>query len=234
MDYCPVPSKLLDGRVRWIPRSLSYLIWGVRANPDFLKECQLALDLYKGGDFLDVGAAWGTYSMILAPKARLGVSYLSFEPHALPYKFLLRNSALLSSLYPDIQFHALNVPVGDGAQVMAELHQGEAGHPSFVPDPSNTSGICSVTIDSIVKQHSMSPAFIKIDVEGAELAVLLGGLGTLQTFHPTLMVEIHPDMQPEGATVQKIESFLRDCKYCLRDKVDDNVASRQFWVFDGK
>ncbi|MFA7193548.1 MAG: FkbM family methyltransferase [Candidatus Paceibacterota bacterium] len=50
----------------------------------------------------------------------------------------------------------------------------------------------SNTIDNLISQKKLSvPDFIKIDVEGAELKVLEGGINTLQQNGPELIIEIH-------------------------------------------
>lgn len=46
------------------------------------------------------------------------------------------------------------------------------------------------TIDNLVKLNSLSPGFIKIDTEGAELMVLKGALRTLETARPVIISEL--------------------------------------------
>ena len=47
----------------------------------------------------------------------------------------------------------------------------------------------TTTVDQVVEQSQLRPAFIKIDVEGAELAVLRGMRRTLEVLRPRLMIE---------------------------------------------
>jgi hypothetical protein len=52
--------------------------------------------------------------------------------------------------------------------------------------------VAAVTIDSWRERTgSPLPAAMKIDVEGAELAVLDGALGTIRLARPVLLVEVH-------------------------------------------
>ena len=48
----------------------------------------------------------------------------------------------------------------------------------------------TTTIDLFVKENDVRPNFIKIDVEGSELACLRGSTETVRQFRPRLMVEV--------------------------------------------
>jgi FkbM family methyltransferase len=48
----------------------------------------------------------------------------------------------------------------------------------------------TTTVDLFVADTALQPNFIKIDVEGAELACLRGSIDTLKRFRPRLMVEV--------------------------------------------
>lgn len=46
-----------------------------------------------------------------------------------------------------------------------------------------------IALDALVDRHDLRPRLIRIDVDGAELAVLEGARRTIERFRPTLMVE---------------------------------------------
>jgi hypothetical protein len=48
----------------------------------------------------------------------------------------------------------------------------------------------STSLDAYVGKHRDAPDLIKIDVEGAEIAVLRGASNLLRERHPTLIVEV--------------------------------------------
>ena len=48
----------------------------------------------------------------------------------------------------------------------------------------------TTTVDEFVSANGLKPNFMKIDVEGAEVACLRGGVETLKRFRPRLMVEV--------------------------------------------
>src|SRR5205814_529396 len=49
----------------------------------------------------------------------------------------------------------------------------------------------AITIDQFVNQHGLSPRFVKIDIEGAELNALEGMARTIRTFRPRIMLEVN-------------------------------------------
>lgn len=53
--------------------------------------------------------------------------------------------------------------------------------------------VSTTTVDDFVRSSGACPNFIKIDVEGAELAALRGSTETLRRFRPRLMVEVTSD-----------------------------------------
>ena len=68
-----------------------------------------------------------------------------------------------------------------------------------------------VTIDSFCAREGVQPSFIKIDVEGAELAVLRGARETILRGGDrlALFVELHPSIWPlSGETRADFESEL--------------------------
>jgi len=73
-------------------------------------------------------------------------------------------------------------------------------------------------IDTLVKDHSLGPAFIKIDVEGFELQVLKGSRAALYTSKPGLMVEVTRHA-PEVFSLLREQGY--ECYNELRTKIRD-------------
>jgi FkbM family methyltransferase len=48
-----------------------------------------------------------------------------------------------------------------------------------------------ITIDQFVAEKCLTPAFLKVDVEGAEFDVLQGAINTIQSYKPVLMLEVN-------------------------------------------
>jgi FkbM family methyltransferase len=48
-----------------------------------------------------------------------------------------------------------------------------------------------VTLDQFVAEKNLAPAFLKVDVEGAEFDVLQGAINTIRSYKPVLMLEVN-------------------------------------------
>jgi hypothetical protein len=67
-----------------------------------------------------------------------------------------------------------------------------------------------VALDTFVVSHALTPAFIKIDVEGFELAVLRGAEALLREHKPALMVEVQADHHAIAALAENLEYVVVD------------------------
>lgn len=140
---------------------------------------------------VDVGAAMGHYSWILARKSD---SVYAFEPGDQHYKFLSRN-VYLSNI------HLVNAAVGAvcGEALLFSLGEGEvANHtatvsvanPLVVKDGARSKPVELVSLDHFLGRVTGSVDFIKIDVEGFENDVLAGAAEIIARHRPVVLCEI--------------------------------------------
>lgn len=140
---------------------------------------------------IDVGAHVGYYSLYFAKCVGPTGRVLSFEP--VPENLaLLRKNILLNDIswietFPDAVFSCTkDIPFAapDAAANSGEgsLLDGHGGRQILVH---------AVTLDSICAPARIRPDVIKIDVEGAELDVVLGARSTIEQCRPNLIVELH-------------------------------------------
>lgn len=126
----------------------------------------------------DVGAQAGYYSLIAARK---GAKVFAFEPLEENIKNLEKN-AKLNNLNIKIFPYAVSDKSGTvlfgkvigGSPLEARIGQGKE--------------ISCVTLDEIIEKESLLPSVIKIDAEGYEDNVLIGGGKFIRKCHPKLMV----------------------------------------------
>jgi FkbM family methyltransferase len=143
---------------------------------------------------LDVGANVGAYALLLGQWVGAAGTVYAFEPAPATYDGLVRHIHLngLGSIV-----HPVQAALGASAATAWLLSDGTGGESRLAAPSERTAGAISVTvttIDEFCETHHLTPAFIKVDVEGAELAVLRGARETIRRCRPelALFVEMHP------------------------------------------
>ena len=72
--------------------------------------------------------------------------------------------------------------------------------------------------------HELQPQLIKIDVEGAELRVLKGGVKVLRQYMPTIFLSVHPrHIVESGGSTEELEGFIKKMGYRVFD-LDGNAV----------
>lgn len=195
------------------------------------RESQQALNAYHGGDVLDIGAFHGWYSVLLAPAADAGDRFLSFEPDFAAVPDLRATLDDLRKQFPGIELSVVTEAVGDGASVAVSRPSGtgEGTHPRFA---SGSDGATqpSLVVDDVVATKGLRPRLVKIDVEGAEMLVLRGMRDTLASHRPAVMLEIHPEWQPDGIDAADVEALIRDAGYQGQTLEELPMIRRQIWL----
>ena len=232
--YIPAWTKLWDNKAYLVNLKIISMIRYWRHYPRLKAEADAVFQNYNGGDFIDIGAYQGVYSFLLAPKANKNDSFISCEPDPKIKKELLENLILLRSLFRDINFSSLNIPVGNGEDVFKS--ETDCGHPVFKKDKNidiknfNSNKIRSISVDEIVKKKDLNPKLIKIDVEGAELNVLEGMINVLKLNKPILMIEKHPTLIPTNAIIELIDDLLIKNGYKREIEIfKDDIAITEIW-----
>lgn len=158
------------------------------------------------GVALDVGANVGIYTYALA---LAGNTVHAFEPQLVCCDVISAwASASGYAAYVDVHHvgagasHGeltLFVPIIDGRQVRTRA--------SFLPSPGNQTEI-RVQVAPIDALAPANVSFIKIDVEGHELAVLQGAMRTLSRDTPMLLVEIDRERHTRDSFAEIVDLLL--------------------------
>ena len=145
----------------------------------------------------DVGANVGSYSMLLGQWSGPRGSVYAFEPVPAIFAGLVRHVAL-NHLQDIVHPVAAAVSDRDGTArftVSATAGESRLAGPS---DERREGGVTVVSIDGFCAREGLEPDFIKIDVEGWELAALRGARDTIarRGGRLALFVEMHPSVWP--------------------------------------
>ena len=172
--------------------------------------------LPRSNAFVDIGANCGYVSLLAASLLmERGVVY-AFEPFPSTFRRLTRNLELNPSLNIVPHFVALSNAPGT-----CKLHCGAGTHGAtgMVPVSSGVEAVevrCE-TLDHLSCELDLRGAFVKIDVEGAELLVLNGMTSVLASgCCRNILIEMHPRQIRElGGRPEEIPTLVERFGYRL-------------------
>jgi len=144
---------------------------------------------WRGQAVFDIGAWEGVLALFFARAVGPAGAVVAFEPHPRHFRRLAENLALNGFAHA----RALPLALGayDGAAPFAS--DAVAGRSRLVTAGAGAT-VPVARLDTLMAAERLPPPdFIKIDVEGAELDVLLGAEATLAARRPRLLIEVHPE-----------------------------------------
>lgn len=157
--------------------------------------------LTPGSTAIDIGAHVGTFSVALAQKARV----ISFEPAPETFILLQKNTKRAQG---EFDLRNLGLASKPGSARVVSRSDANAGAQTLTPGGD----IVVSTLDAEVAHAD----FIKIDVEGMEEEVLLGGTELLEKSHPTIVFEVNlSQLRSHGSSPRALEKLLTERGYNL-------------------
>ena len=177
------------------------------------------------GIVFDVGAHAGHFTKLFAGMCPRGHVY-AFEPgsYALSVLYKMRTVRRLSN----VTIHPIALGDAGGTATLAvPLKQsGSVGFGlSFIGDPAATfrptmtETVPVRRLDDVVEECAISRVdFIKVDIEGSELRMLVGAERTLRRFRPPLLLEVAEDyLVRRGDSPEKLAAYLKALDYAPSD-----------------
>ena len=195
--------RLPGGEAFRVDSDFRQLAWNAEEYAAF-KPC-----VREGAIVMDVGANVGAYTLLFATWAGPSGRVVAFEPsHA--SRLGLERHLRLNGLSDRVTVRAEAVADITGTVPFSET--GSAGDNRMLAAAHVEAHVVpSVRLDDFCAAHGLAPDVIKIDVEGAELAVLRGARRTLamRGAELSLFVELHPSLWPAfGYTRADLEGEL--------------------------
>lgn len=178
--------------------------------------------LEPGMTFIDIGANEGLFSLFAARRVGVTGRVVSVEPSSRERRQLERNLRRNRSNSVTVVPHAVAEKAGTARlQIAAKLHGGHNTLGSFSYDDVSavdTEDVPVETLDALAQRLRLERIdTIKIDVEGAELKVLRGGIGILKTCRPVLLIEANERaLAGQGASTAAMTRLLEDLGYEIR------------------
>jgi FkbM family methyltransferase len=161
------PADFVQADVFWLGRK------------DYYDLSHLERILQPGHVFLDVGANFGYYSVVLASRLNKKCVIHAFEPNP-PTLARLRHHVAINGLNEVVQIHDIALSDQAGTAALA-TKEGNSGGTHIVATDARSTLVQLTTLDAFCDEQRLTRLdAVKIDVEGFEERVLLGGQRTPQ------------------------------------------------------
>jgi FkbM family methyltransferase len=134
--------------------------------------------------FYDVGAKHGYYTMLFAPMVK---TVVAIEPQRTNFMVLQNKIKDL----PNVRLYLLAVGALDGTGIFLTTNNDSEGH--LLDDATLDCGAAEQSLVVVRQLDTMTDTIdlIKMDIEGGEIAALLGAQNLLKTSRPIMLIEIH-------------------------------------------
>lgn len=182
---------------------------------DFLQKT-----LKKGDTFIDVGANIGVYTVVASRLVGDNGMVFAFEPSRREFELLLNNIKLnrLKNIYP-VKSAISNRTGIIKLRVASGLHTGTNTLASTFWSNNiklwDIEEVVTYRLDDFIVQNNIKNIeLVKIDTEGYELSVLQGMQYILNTYKPSIMVEINEySLRNTSCEKEQIFAFLKEHNY---------------------
>lgn len=202
-----------------------YETWGQRHNDGFDKLLEICKDKQT---VLDIGAHIGLcalpVSKVIAPTGKVH----AIEPAQSNYQYL--NQHIQYNKIPNIKTYSLLI--GESNQENVPFYESDeaTGMNSIIQYKTLASAQWQLRqqmrLDDFCEKHNITPDVIKIDVEGAEMAVLRGAQEVLSQHQPIIVLSVHPNhLKQLGEDISELPKIARDLGYSLQDMAGNDVTA---------
>jgi FkbM family methyltransferase len=202
----------MSKRLRYLYRAYRYR-W--RVDPAEIRF--LCERLRPGQAAVDAGCFKGAYTYWMRRCVGPSGAVTAFEPQPIQVAYLRDVIAVMQ--YANVTVEPMGLSNAPGKLQLYVPDGGRgAGHgATFVAEKGGSASgsvvdVAVTTLDAYFAARPQRPDFLKIDVEGHELAVLEGARGTLTTCRPTILVECEARHRIDG-DVRPVFEFLESFGY---------------------
>lgn len=190
------------------------------ARVDSGAEAMLVRHLDLDGDFVDAGANIGYYALYAAPCVR---RVWAFEPNPATLPVLRANAARAGNVevVPRALFSRpgrMTLDVGSEAEISHLVTSGETGAVTVEVEVTTVDAFCAA-------QPGVRITGIKIDVEGADFAVLEGARATIARDRPLVLTEFS---ESTGNRPEDLAAFAQGLGYAMHAFVRTAPGAARF------
>ncbi len=181
----------------------------------------------------DVGGNTGYFSLLAANQSPEGSSVVAFEPVPSILNYFRE---MVAANHLDHTVRVCQVALSN-TKGKVKLYTPGSSATVVLPtacqhskQPEDTSiDVSTTTMDVFVfEEGNAPPELIKIDVEGAEAAVLQGARRVIDTYHPTILVEVHGEKP--AADVWDIAKSLDYVVHDISGQHETELINQADWM----
>lgn len=177
---------------------------------------RMAQEISSGDVFYDIGANVGFYSILASRMVSNDGFVASFEPLKRNLEFLEMHKELNAA--NNMQIFPIAISDASGTE---RFHEGsDPAMGGITVEGGSEFEVETVSLDEAVKQIGRTPTVMKIDVEGAEMAVLKGGEDTLRNARPKIFLSTHsPELRRD--CIEKLRTIGYLCEPLMDGESDE-------------
>lgn len=201
----------------WITQSI------IREGVYEKRTVELAINLMRhGGVFIDIGANWGLFTIILS--SFRNVKCIAIEPSPFVFHLLLKNCADNHS-----NAELMHVALSDSNSIVQfycpKAHNIGASRISKSSHTSRHYEIATCTLSDIIKHKKLDKIdLIKIDIEGHEYEVLSQFLKQTHIFPLNVIMEFEEPNLPDGFQLDNFLNLFTKHGYIALNVLGENVS----------
>jgi FkbM family methyltransferase len=219
-----IVRRINYSKVRFAPRWMRYFPSDYeKENYDVLRQ-----NLKPGMDVIDIGAHIGLFTVVCSQLTKGKGKIVCFEPTPGTFQLLQQTIKLNHCENVTSVQAAVSDKVGTATFYISSDHEGNNSNSLVGNNPLHKMSGYDVkleTIDNIIHTYSLKPAIVKIDVEGAELDALKGGLSSFVKLKPRLILGLHPAaIKRKGDSLEAIWDLLMSVPYNI--ELDGNPITQ--------
>ncbi|HSU15898.1 FkbM family methyltransferase [Longimicrobium sp.] len=209
----PIFAGPLRGR-RWLPASRGKVLRILLGTYEPEQTRLFLQHVRRGGTVLDVGAHVGYYTLLSGVLVGPGGAVWAFEPNPANARFLREHVRVNALRHVHVEQAAVSDEEGT-----ARFDFGTGSGTGHLAAEGEIE-VRTLRLDDFCRQRGIRPDAVKIDVEGAEGAVLDGFAETVAAARPVIFLSTHGP-EPHRRCVE----WLRARGYTLEPIVGDSVES---------
>ncbi len=186
------------------------------ARRDPAETCVTKALVRRGDTVMDIGANYGWYTTLMSKLVGSSGQVHAFEAAPTTME-LLRRNCKENGVGNEVFLN--NVALGSApgtATIHVPRQHGGASLKPYYDEPTEKHEVPVITLDSYVAEKKLGGVkFVKMDVEGSELAVLKGATSLMKSQHPPiwLMEVSRVASGPFGYTPEELTAYLSDHGY---------------------